>query len=255
MGYNTVSISGISHRGSDRYSGVLSGGGHHGLAGGHGELVLYRSTGDLGDGVTVLNLYGDLLDLRVVHTVLSGDLTASMLHSSSDGVSHSMSNGGRSNGDGSSNSSRSNGSISSMTVRSSEVLGISLSVSLSLSFSLSLPLDMVVSGITDRSGSITQSVHNLLAHLLILNLFSSHSLSAANLFSAGSTSLGDQDDILSDTVRSGSSVVGDGSHRGSDGVASIDLGIGLGISLSSRSCSCNSQKAGDGKYLHHNEIE
>merc|ERR1719147_499950 len=240
-----------SHRGSDRYSGVLSGGGHHGLAGGHGELVLYRSTGDLGDGVTVLNLHRDLLDLGVIHTVLSGDLTASMLHSSSDGVGHSMGNGSRSNCDGSSNSSRSNGSISSMSVRSSEILGISLS----LSISLCLPLNMVVSGITDRSGSITQSVHNLLAHLLILNLFSSHSLSAANLFSARGASLGDQDDILSDTVRSGSSVVGDGSHRGSDGVASIDLGIGLGISLSSRSCSCNSQKAGDGKYLHHNEIE
>jgi len=253
MGYNTVSVSGISHGGSDRYSGVLSGGGHHGLAGGHGELVLYRSTGDLGDGVTVLNLHRDLLDLGVVHTVLSGDLTASMLHSSSDGVGHSMGNGSRSNCDGS--SSRSNGSISSMSVRSSEILGISLSVSLSLSFSLCLPLNMVVSGIADRSGSITQSVHNLLAHLLILNLFSSHSLSAANLFSARGASLGDQDDILSDTVRSGSSVVGDGSHRGSDGVASIDLGIGLGISLSSRSCSCNSQKAGDGKYLHHNEIE
>merc|ERR1719348_1046265 len=88
MGYNTVSVSdGMgyrSHGGSDRYSGVLSGGGHHGLAGGHGELVLHRSTGDLGDGVTVLNLHRDLLDLGVIHTVLSGDLTASMLHSSSE---------------------------------------------------------------------------------------------------------------------------------------------------------------------------
>merc|ERR1712215_30575 len=109
MGYNTVSISGISHRGSDRYSGVLSGGGHHGLAGGHGELVLDGSAVDLGDGVTVLNLDGNLDDLGVVHTVLSGDLTASMLHSSGDGVGHSMGNGSRSNGDGS--SSRSNGSI------------------------------------------------------------------------------------------------------------------------------------------------
>merc|ERR1712126_241470 len=232
MGYNTVSVSCIGYRGSDRYSGVLSGGGHHGLAGGHGELVLDGSAVNLGDGVTVLNLDGNLDDLGVVHTVLSGDLTASMLHSSSDGVGHSMGNGSRSNCDG--GSSRSNGSISGMSVRGSEVLGISLSVSLSLSFSLCLPLNMVVSGITDRSGSVTQSVHNLLAHLLILNLFSSHSLSAANLFSARGASLGDQDDILSDTVRSGSSVVGDGSHRGSDGVASIDLGIGLGISLSSR---------------------
>jgi len=229
MGYNTVSVSGIGYRGSDRYSGVLSGGGHHGLAGGHGELVLDGSAVDLGDGVTVLNLDGNLDDLWVVHTVLSGDLTASMLHSSSDGVGHSMSNGGRSDCDGSSNSSRSNGSISSMTVRSSEVLGISLSVSLSLSFSLCLPLNMVVSGITDRSGSITQSVHNLLADLLILNLFSSHSLSAANLFSARSASLGDQDDILSDTVRSGSSVVGDGSHR-SNGSMSIAKSLSISIS-------------------------
>merc|ERR1719260_757594 len=152
MGYNTVSISGISHRGSDRYSGVLRGGGHHGLAGGHGELVLYGSTVVLGDGVTVLNLYGDLLDLGVVHTVLSGDLTASMLHSSSDGVSHSMGNGGRgdmvshsnrssvvSNSDGGSMVSNSNRSSGSKRSTVGEVLRVSLSfgVSISNGFSLS----------------------------------------------------------------------------------------------------------------------
>merc|ERR1711955_87698 len=114
-------------------------------------------------------------------------------------------------------------------------------MSISISFSLSLSLPLMVTSVSNRSGSITQSVHNLLADLLILNLFSSHNLSAAHFLGMRSASLGDQDDISSDTVRSGSSVVGDGSHRGSDGVASIDLGIGLGISLSSRSCSCNSQ--------------
>jgi len=220
MGYNTVSISGISHRGSDRYSGVLSGGGHHGLAGGHGELVLYRSTGDLGDGVTVLNLYGDLLDLRVVHTVLSGDLTASMLHSSGDGVSHSMGNGGRSDMVSHSNRSSvvSNSNRSSGSKRSTvgEVLRVSLSFGVSISNGFSLSLAMMI-----RS-SITQSVHNLLAHLLILNLLGSHNLSAAHFLRMRGASLGDQDDILSDTVRSGSSV-GD---RGSMSVAkSLSISI------------------------------
>jgi len=248
MCYNTVSVSdGMgygSHRGSDRYSGVLSGGGHHGLAGGHGELVLYRSTGHLGDGVTVLNLHRDLLDLRVVHTVLSGDLTASMLHSSSDGVGHSMSNGSRgdmvshsnrssvvSNSDGGSmvsNSNRSSGiaSVMAYSKGSSETV---MSISISISFSLSLSLPLMVSSISNRSGSITQSVHNLLAHLLILNLFSSHNLSAAHFLGMRGASLGDQDDIFSDTVRSGSSVVGDGSHR-SNGSMSIAKSLSISIS-------------------------
>merc|ERR1712126_251143 len=143
-----------SHRGSDRYSGVLSGGGHHGLAGGHGELVLNRSTGDLGDGVTVLNLHRDLLDLRVVHTVLSGDLTASMLHSSSDGVGHSMGNGSR--GDMVSNSNRSSmvASVMADSKGSSEAV-----LSISISFSLSLSLPLMVTSVSNRSGSITQGVH------------------------------------------------------------------------------------------------
>jgi len=242
MGYNTVSVSGIGHRGSDRYSGVLSGGGHHGLAGGHGELVLYRSAGHLGDGVTVLNLHRDLLDLRVVHTVLSGDLTASMLHSSSDGVGHSMSNGSR--GDMVSHSNRSSmvsnsdgGSMVSNSHRSSSIASVMADskgssetvMSISISFSLSLSLPLMVTSVSNRSGSITQSVHNLLADLLILNLFSSHNLGAAHFLGMRSASLGDQDDIFSDTVRSGSSVVGDGSHR-SNGSMSIAKSLSISIS-------------------------
>jgi len=219
MGYNTVSVSdGMgygSHRGGDRYSGVLSGGGHHGLAGGHGELVLHRSTGHLGDGVTVLNLYGDLLDLGVVHTVLSGDLTASMLHSSSDGVSHSMMD----RGDMLCYSNVASTCMSdTVSILRCEVQRISLSLSISFRLSLSLPLAMMI-----RS-SITQSVHNLLAHLLILNLLGIHSLSAANLLRVSSTGLSDQDDIFRCTVGSRSSVVG-------DRVATIVLGICLRISL------------------------
>jgi len=216
MGYNTVSVSGMGYRSygsGDRYSGVLSGGGHHGLAGGHGELVLYRSTGHLGDGVTVLNLHRDLLDLGVVHTVLSGDLTASMLHSSSDGVGHSMSNGSRgdmvshsnrssmvSNSDGGSMVSNSHRSRGSKRSTVGVVLRVSLSFSVSISNGFSLSLAMMI-----RS-SVTQSVHNLLADLLILNLLGSHDLSAAHFLRVRSASLGDQDDILSYAVRSGSSV-------------------------------------------------
>merc|ERR1719348_1148721 len=136
----------------------MSGGGHHGLAGGHGELVLYRSAGHLGDGVTVLNLHRDLLDLRVVHTVLSGDLTASMLHSSSDGVSHSMSNGSRgdmvSHSNGSSMVSNSQGSSSIASVMADSKGSSETVMSISISFSLSLSLPLMVTSVSNRSGSI-----------------------------------------------------------------------------------------------------
>merc|ERR1719323_2586884 len=53
--------------------------GGDGLALGGGDLVVDGGTGDLGDGVAVLDLDWDQLDLGVVNTVLSGDLTASVL--------------------------------------------------------------------------------------------------------------------------------------------------------------------------------
>jgi len=204
-----------SDRDSDRYGSMMSGGGHHGLTGGHGELVLHILTGDLGDGVTVFYIDRNLLDLRVVHTVLSGDLTASMLHSSSDGVGHSMMD----RGDMLCYSNVTSTCMSNtVSILRCQVKRISLSLSISISISLSLPLAMMI-----RS-SITQSVHNLLAHLLILNLLGIHSLSAANFLRVSSTGLSDQDDIFLCTVGSRSSVVG-------DRVATIILGICLRISL------------------------
>merc|ERR1719153_1659546 len=118
-----------------------------------------------------------------------------MLHSSSDGVGHSMGNGGR-------------GDMVSHSNRSSVV-------SISNGFSLSLAMMI-------RS-SITQSVHNLLAHLLILNLLGSYNLSAAHFLRVRGTSLSDQDYILSDTVRSGSSV-------GDRGSMSVAKGLSFRIS-------------------------
>ena len=45
-----------------------------------GDLVLDGHAVHLGDGVAVLNLHIDGLDLRVVDTVLGGDLAAGVLH-------------------------------------------------------------------------------------------------------------------------------------------------------------------------------
>ena len=50
-----------------RGDGVGGGGGDNGLTGGLGQLVLNIGTGDLGDGVAVLNLDGDGLHLGVVN--------------------------------------------------------------------------------------------------------------------------------------------------------------------------------------------
>ena len=83
---------------SGRGNGVGGGGGDDGVTGGLGQLVLDIGTGDLGDGVAVLNLDGDLDDLGVVNAVLGGDLTASVLHSLGDGVGNGVGNGHRSDG-------------------------------------------------------------------------------------------------------------------------------------------------------------
>merc|ERR1712088_971862 len=106
---------------------MRGGGGDDGLTGGLGQLVLDIGTGDLGDGVAVLNLDGDLDDLGVVNAVLSGDLTASVLHGLGDGVGNSVGNGQRS-GDGGDR-----GSSVSKRVSVGEVLSISVSLSIGLS--------------------------------------------------------------------------------------------------------------------------
>jgi len=214
-----------SHRGSDRDSGVLGGSGHYRLTGGHGELVLHILTGDLGDSVTVLNLDRNLLDLGVVHTVLGGDLTASMLHCGSHGVGHSVSYGSHMvshrNGGSMMSYSHRGSSIASVVAESKGSSDTVVSISISISLSLGLPLDVMVASISNRS-SITQSVHNLLAHLLILNLLGSHSLSAANLLRVRGAGLGDKDDVLSNTVGSRSCVC----YRGS-----VSVTKGLSISI------------------------
>ena len=106
----------VSCRGSD--SSVGGGAGDDGLAGGLGELVLDISAGDLGDGVAVLDLDGDLDDLGVVNAVLGGDLTAGGLDGGLQRVSNSV--GGNRGGE------------SGVVVGSSQELRVSLGISLSL---------------------------------------------------------------------------------------------------------------------------
>jgi len=203
---------------------------HNSLAGGLGELVLNISTGDLGDGVAVLNLNGDSLDLGVVHTVLSGDLTASVLHGGLDGVGNSMSSNGSNGGMGN------NGSMGSIGV-GSKVLSISISLGLSLTLG-----NGVVSTNNGCNRGVTDGVNNLLADLLVLDLLSIHSLLGAHILSGGSADLGGQDYFLSCARGGGSSMVG---KRGSK-----VLRVGLSISLRGRGGSSQGQEARYSKYLH-----
>jgi len=76
-GGSMVGITGMVGNGDN---GLADVGGGDSLAGGDGDEVLDIGTGDLGDDVAVLNLDGDNLDGGVVHAVLGGDSTASVLH-------------------------------------------------------------------------------------------------------------------------------------------------------------------------------
>ena len=56
----------------------------HSLALGGGDGVLHGGAVHLGDGVAVLHLHRDELDLGIINTVLGGDLPAGVLHGSGD---------------------------------------------------------------------------------------------------------------------------------------------------------------------------
>jgi len=235
----------VSCRGSD--SSVGGGAGDDGLTGGLGELVLDISAGDLGDGVAVLDLDGDLDDLGVVNAVLGGDLTASVLHGLGDGVGNSVGNGKRSSNRGNSGD---RGSSVGSVVSVGEVLSISIGISLSLS--ISFPLAVVGSGVGNRS--VTQGVDDLSALLLVLDLLGGDGLGGADLLGSRGADLGDQDHVLGDTVWSRGSDGNGGncvSQRGSDGVAGVakELSVSLGIGVSSRGGASEGSHAGKGENL------
>jgi len=227
------SVVGISDRGS--ISSMRDMGGLNGFTGGLGDLVVDIATGNLGDGVAVLNLNWDKLDLGVVNAMLGSHFTTSVLDGSGDGVSNSMgsnwSNSKRSSSEGSSNG---------MSIRmSSEELGISLS----LSFSFTLSNGMVTKSRGSNSGSITDGVNDFLAHLLIFDLLGVNGLCGANILGSRDTSLGHKDLNLSDTVSSGNCVVGGSSKE-----------LGISICIRGRGSAGKGKEARNSKNLHHDEI-
>jgi len=227
----------ISNIGSMGNGGSICGVGHVGglnlLAGGLGDLVVDIATGDLGHGVAVLNLDGDELDLGVVNTVLGGNLTASVLDGGSDRVSNSVgSNRGNSNGGGK----RSSNSVGS--IRMSKELRISLSISLTLSNGV------VSNSSRNNSGLVTDGVNNLLADLLVFNLFGLNSLGVADVLSGRDAGLCHENLNVSLAV----------SSRDSGMVRSSSDELGISLSFRLGSCASKGKKTRNSKYLHHVEI-
>jgi len=207
-------------------------GGLNGLTSGLGDRVLHWGTGDLGDDMAVLNLDGDNLDLGVIHTVLSGDITASTLHIGGYGVGNSM---------GSDGGNRGSSQRSSSIWKTSKVLGIG--IGLSLSFTLTK--GMVASSYNSRNRCITDGVSHLLADLLIFNLLSINCLCGAYILGGGYAVAGLQDFIYCLAVgsRNGCSI-------GGSQWSSQVLRVSLGISLRLGGGTGEGQEARDGKYLH-----
>jgi len=228
----------ISNIGSMGDGGSICGvgdmGGLNGLTSGLGDLVVDIATGDLGHGVAVLNLNGDNLDLGVVNAMLGGNLTASVLDGGGDGVSNSVSgNWGNSGNWGSGKRS------SSKTIRmSSKELRVSLGISLTLS-------DGVVSNSSrDNSGLVTDGVNDLLADLLVFNLFGLDSLGVADVLGGGDAGLCHENLNVSLAV----------SSRDSGMVRSSSDELGISLSFRLGSCASKGKETRNSKYLHHVEI-
>ena len=195
--------------------------GGDGLALGGGDLVVDGGTGHLGDGVAVLDLDWDQLDLGVVNTVLSGHLTASVL----DGGLGRVGNGVGGNSDWSSN--WGGGKRSSVVSSGKEILRIGLSISLGVS--LGDVGDWGDSSVD--SGGVTDVVGEELADLLVFDLLGLDSLGGAHVLGVGDTGLGgeDLDDSLAVGGRHDSGGGNSGSSVGHGGGGEV-LRVSLGVS-------------------------
>jgi hypothetical protein len=212
-----------------------------------GDLVLNISTCDLCYSVAVLNLNWDSFHLRVVNTVLGSNLTTSMLDSSLDRMSNSMSNWGSnmmnyrksnmmsnwgsnmmSNREGNMVSDWGSNMVSNLN-RSGDrsMCNISTIVGICFSISLSLSFPLVKTMVSMRS--ITDGVNHLLAQLFIFNLLSLHSLLGADILCCGCTGLGDQNHICYHTV---------GCRNRYQGMCSTNMSTKLVVRVSIRRRSC-----------------
>ena len=105
----------------------------------------------------------------------------------------------------------------------------------------------------------TESVNNLSAHLLVLDLLGGDGLGGADFLGRGCAHLGYQDHVLGDTGGSRGSVVGDRSHRGGNSVSlrggnvvastAEQPSVSLSIGISSRGGASEGSHTGKGENL------
>jgi hypothetical protein len=245
-----VSVSSVVGHGG----GVDNGGNSHGFAdvgggdsftGGDGDEVLNIGTGDLGDDVAVLNLNGDNLDGGVIHAVLGGDITASVLHSGGDGVS----DGGGDDGGGGNVSvgEGSDGVVSGVSVVGGDSVSVSvLSIGISVGLALVQAVSVMGNGVGNRG--VAEMISGLLAEGHILNLLGFDSHHVADVLGGGDTVLGGENLVGGDALGCRVGVVG----RGGDmtvavsqavAVSGVSLGVGVGGGIS------RGQQEGEGKNL------
>ena len=213
----------------------------HSLALGGGDGVLHGGAVHLGDGVAVLHLHRDELDLGVIHlkrgkmmmmkqcwrcwrdistyTVLGGDLSAGVLHGGSDRVGHSV------------------GGIS-------QELSISIRLRLGLSLTVGsvggggwngdmleyFDLLHIINGLT-----VTDHIDHVLADLLVLDLLGLHDLGLADVLRPGGAGLGDEDLVGGHTVGGG--------HSQRPGEP--ELRVGLGVSRGGRQAGADEEREGE----------
>jgi len=204
-------------------------GGLHGLTCGGWDLVLNWGADNLCDGVAVLNLNWDKLDLGVVNTVLGDYCATSVLDSGGDRVSNSMGNWGNWSN-----------VVSSIT---SSITSKELGISFGISLSFTLDITMITSNKRSMdSRCVTKSVSHFLADLFILNLLGIDDLLGAHILSRRHTGLGQQNLNSGDTVGSGHYMPGMVS-------CSKELRVGLSFCVSSGGSSGHSQEARQSKEL------
>merc|ERR1712106_793087 len=108
---------------------------------------------------------------------------------------------------------------------------------LGISFSITLADSMVVT--TNNSRSITDGANNILADLLVLNLFCVHNLSVADILCGWNTSLGDKNLQFSLAVGGSNCVVGGSSKE-----------LRISLCFRGRSSASKGKEARNSKYLH-----
>jgi len=219
-------------------------GGGDSLTGGDRDEVLDIGTGYLGDDVAVLNLDGDNLDGGVIHAMLGGDITASVLHGGSDRVTNSRSDDGG------------NGVVGNLGVGvSTMVSGISsmrisvLSISLGISFTLVHSM-MGISGMVSFNWSVAKMINGRLAQRHVLNLFGVNGDDVADVLGGGDTVLGDQDIVDGGAHGSGGVVVGDRGDVAITVAEAVAKTVGiLGVSVSAGGSLGYSHQEGEGENL------